>query len=190
MYKNRSYSKLPRRAEPEESTFTIAMTLTSPFLGLDMTNLKFPDISRFLVFYNSEYDSKGKGELTWPTKEKGQGYKKRGRGPWQWHKLWMTHVNNKEDELITPRDDSWSFQQDPCLSNTQIGIDTYYFSSFCGCSAWTATSSKGCQRFKEHQSMSHNSAFKEASTSYYINVPQHWKCMNVIRRQMSKLTHI
>ncbi len=73
--KNLAFLSIQRRAEPGESRFTIAMTLTSPFLGLDMTNLKFPDISRFLVFYNSEYDSKGKGELTWPTKERGQGYK-------------------------------------------------------------------------------------------------------------------
>lgn len=130
MYINLSLSKLPCRAEPEDSTFTIAMTLTSPFLDLEMTHLKFPHISRFLVFCNSEYDSKGKGELTWSTKEKGQWYKKRGRGLWQWHKLWMTHANNNDDELITQRDDSWSFQQDHCLSNTQIGIDTYYFSSF------------------------------------------------------------
>lgn len=101
---------------------------------------------------------------------------------------WLMQIT--EDELITQSDDSWSFQQDHGLSNTQRGIDTYYFSSFCGCSAWTATSSKGCRHFKEHQSMSHNSAFKEASTSYYTTVSQHWKCMNVIRRQMSKPTHI
>lgn len=102
----------------------------------------------------------------------------------------MTCANNKEDELITRADDSWSFQQDQCLSKAQMGLDTYYFSSFCGCSAWSATSSKGCRHFKEHQSRSHNSTFKGAQTSYYTTVTRHWKFMNVTLRQMSKPTCI